>query len=413
MRDLPAQVDVRTVDVRTVDERVVDVAVVGGGPAGLAAALRLARRGISVAVCERATSPRPRAGETVPPQIRLALEELGAWERFAAAGHLPGWATSSSWGGGGVGYSDFLFRPGGPGWHLDRARFEADLEAEAAARGAVVLRGVGVEPEAGPAGGWRLAVRWATGEVGRLYARIAVDASGRRSALARRQGRRRLALDALVGAYAFFRRPPDSRVETGVTLVEAVERGWWYTAALPDEKLVACFFTDADLLRGLELGDEVAWRVEAARARHTAPRLAGAEPLGAPRVLPAASALLDQPAGEGWLAVGDAAASFDPLSSRGILTALTAGIGAADAICGALAGDREALPRYAAGVRLDFARYLDGWGRFYGIERRWPAATFWRRRQGRVTLAQRNWHPPQADRRSSSGSVARPGRRTS
>jgi len=393
MRDLPAQVE---------------VAVVGGGPAGLAAALRLAGRGISVAVCERAAAPRPRAGETVPPQIRLVLEELGAWERFQAAGHLPGWGTSSCWGGEGVGYSDFLFRPGGPGWHLDRARFEADLEAEAVARGAIVLRGVGVEPESGPAGGWRLAVRRATGEVGRLRARLAVDASGRRSAFARRQGSRRLALDALAGVYAFFRRPADCPVETGITLVEAVERGWWYTAALPDQKLVACFFTDADLLRGLDLGEAEAFRAEAARARHTAPRLAGTEPLAAPRVLPADSALLDQPAGEGWLAVGDAAASFDPLSSRGILTALTSGIGAADAIGAALAGDREALPRYAAGVRLDFARYVGGWRHFYAIERRWPEAPFWRRRQGRIALAQ-TWPTPQEDSRSSSISVAHRG----
>ena len=377
MRDLPDEVE---------------VAVVGGGPAGLAAALRLARRGVSVAVCERAAAPRPRAGETVPPQIRPLLEELGAWEGFLVAGHLPGWATSSSWGGEGVGYSDFLFRPGGPGWHLDRARSEADLEAAALAAGAAVVRGVGVEPEAEPAGGWRLTVSRATGEVGRLRARIAVDASGRRSALARRQGVRRLTLDALAGVYAFFRRPPASpsqKLETGVTLVEAVEQGWWYTAALPAERLVACFFTDADLLRESRLGEEEAWRAEAARARHTAPRLAGAVPLGPPRVLPAASELLAEPAGEGWLAVGDAAASFDPLSSRGILSALASGIGAADAAREALAGDREALPRYAAGVQLDFARYLEMRDRTYRVERRWPEAPFWKRRQGRMASAPR------------------------
>ena len=34
---------------------------------------------------------------------------------------------------------------------------------------------------------------------------------------------------------------------SGLTVVEAVEDGWWYTAPLPDGRRVLAFFTDADL----------------------------------------------------------------------------------------------------------------------------------------------------------------------
>ena len=47
-----------------------DIAVVGGGPAGAATALCLARSGWRVAVLlERQSFDRPAAGETLPPEI--------------------------------------------------------------------------------------------------------------------------------------------------------------------------------------------------------------------------------------------------------------------------------------------------------------------------------------------------------
>ncbi|MDB4967272.1 MAG: Monooxygenase, FAD-binding protein, partial [Myxococcales bacterium] len=56
----------------------VDVAIVGGGPAGLAAAIGAARRGLGVVVLEKAGWPRDKAcGEGLMPSGLRALDRLG------------------------------------------------------------------------------------------------------------------------------------------------------------------------------------------------------------------------------------------------------------------------------------------------------------------------------------------------
>jgi 2-polyprenyl-6-methoxyphenol hydroxylase-like FAD-dependent oxidoreductase len=84
--------------------------------------------------------------------------------------------------------------------------------------------------------------------------------------------------------------------------------------------------------------------------------------------------------GAGWLAVGDAACSFDPLSSHGVTWALESGLAAARALDASFRGDRRALDDYADRVEAAFHNYLQARADFYGRERRWPDSPFWRRR---------------------------------
>ncbi|MFL6293040.1 MAG: NAD(P)/FAD-dependent oxidoreductase, partial [Thermoanaerobaculia bacterium] len=84
--------------------------------------------------------------------------------------------------------------------------------------------------------------------------------------------------------------------------------------------------------------------------------------------------------GEAWLAVGDAALSFDPLSSQGISTALYCADKAASALGAVLDGDPGALPAYAALLDQIFSGYLQGHRLAYQAETRWADRPFWRRR---------------------------------
>lgn len=77
---------------------------------------------------------------------------------------------------------------------------------------------------------------------------------------------------------------------------------------------------------------------------------------------------------------GDAALSFDPLSSQGILTALYTGMEAGLTIDAQLSGDKDASLRYGSRLTTIYEAYLRNLTAYYSIEARWSDRTFWKRR---------------------------------
>jgi flavin-dependent dehydrogenase len=355
----------------------VDFAVIGGGPGGCACALALRAHapGLSVVLAEATDYAAPRIGETLPPAAAALLRHLGVWDAFAAAGHRPAYGTTAAWGAAQARDNDFLFQLDGAGWHLDRAAFDALLAAQAEARGVRVLRGTRVTGAARAAEGWTL--RLSTGDAPR--ARLVVDATGSAASFARRHGGARSVVADRLAGFCRFVRPAQAMDPR--TRVEAWEHGWWYTAALPDGLRIAACMTDTDIARRLRLDEEGGWRDALAAAPGTAALLRDAVPHGEPVVRAARSRRLLPAAGEGWIAVGDAVSTFDPLSSQGVLKALRSGIYAAYAAGDLLAkGDDAGMRRYALFAGREFEGYLRSRARYYAQERRWPCAEFWRRR---------------------------------
>jgi flavin-dependent dehydrogenase len=97
--------------------------------------------------------------------------------------------------------------------------------------------------------------------------------------------------------------------------------------------------------------------------------LRGVCPRGPVVVRPAQSGHLAPVAGDDWLAVGDAAAGFDPLSSQGIAKALRSGIFASYWIGDLLTrGDYTGLRRYRSFVRAALASYVAACAKHYRAE---------------------------------------------
>jgi 2-polyprenyl-6-methoxyphenol hydroxylase-like FAD-dependent oxidoreductase len=368
------------------------VVVVGGGPAGAVAALVLARAGHEVTLLHAAV-PAARAGETLPAAAGPLLRDLGLAEALRDQGHLPSAGNLSAWGSRTLSATDAITDPHGPGWQLDRPRFDALLLAAARQSGARVVPGAvlrGVEPLAG---GWRVRLRAGGGprSGGELRCAWLIDATGRGRGVARRCGAAVRRLDRLVAFQAHLPARAGATASGGDTrtLVEAEPDGWWYTSPTPCGGRMVAFLTDRDLARpaGWLSGEGFRRRLEG--TEHVRRAIAAGPPARAsarlstlrPRGGDASSAWLEPAAAPGWTAVGDAALSFDPLSSQGLFHALYTGLAGARAASAALAGDADALPRYAARLGAVRAAYLGHRAAYYALESRWADQPFWRRRK--------------------------------
>lgn len=345
------------------------VVVVGAGVAGCAAAITLARRGVRTLLLETQAQPGFQIGEGLPAAAGPLLRDLGLWPSFEAAGHLPSWGTVSRWGAAEPFIKDSIMDRNGHGWQLDRVRFNEDMRSAAAAAGAVLRICAGVESiTPRPSGGWMLSA----GE-SPIQAAWLIDATGRRSTVARLLGARRQSEDTLVSRFTAFSPGAGSSDRDSRTHIEAVPDGWWYSVLTPSGRRVVAYLTDADLLPE---GDLQTALNETSGITELVSSYAACEW----HTTSAQSARLHPIAGERWIAVGDAALSFDPLSSQGMLTALYTGLRGGEAVVACLTGDSQPMVAFRSRLETIWETYMSNRTAYYHMERRWSDRPFWQRR---------------------------------
>ena len=329
----------------------------------------------SVALVDRRVEPSPRIGESLPPAARRLFADMGLLDSFLREPHEPWYANRAVWGGERVRELDFIHDPDGHGWHLDRVRFEEWLRACAVSRGAELLAPCIVERIE------RHGSRWSVDSSGGMIeASVLIDATGRAAAVARRLGASVETSDRLACGWLYGH--DATGAARGLTYIEATEEGWWYSAPLPGSRRVLAFHTDADL-PAAEAAHSRSALLESASCHRELSALLTAGAFTADEIsgfTAAHSSRLTPCAGDAWLTAGDAALAFDPLSSQGLLNALFTGLAAAEATDRFLGGDETSFTGYAQtirGIEEVYRRHLATW---YGEERRWPEAVFWKRR---------------------------------
>ncbi len=321
-------------------------------------------------------------GESIPPAATPLLHRLGILAEIDAGDHLPCAGTQSVWGGPEPGFNDFLFDPVGKGYHLDRRTFDAQLRSAATEAGADVRGGVTFRVAQVDGDGFELTTASSGGDESTHRFDFVVDATGIRGAFARRLGIARNVLDQLFTVCAVIDTPPETTI-CDHTLLEATEYGWWYAARLPRNRLILSVTTDLETLKADELRNTAAWSTAFARTTLMRSTIGTSLVAGVSDLIvkAAPTMILSAVVGRNWLAVGDAASAYDPISSAGITKALANGIAAADAISAYQEDPQEAhLNNYQRCVFSEFTNHVKLRYRLYAAERRWQRAPFWHRR---------------------------------
>ena len=314
-----------------------DVIIAGGGPAGAAAAIACAQRGLRVRLFERAVSSGHRPGETLHPGVEPLLGQLGLADRFQATVGARHSGILLSWGG------RKRFQPYGTdqdgAWHgfqVSRAAFDQLLLDCAREQGVEVCQPCAVDSvQLGQENG----VRVLTG-AGPFSARIVVDATGRAGWLSRRLGVARSARSPrLTARYGYVAGSCSGRYETPELVGDS--KGWVWTALV---RPGLCHWTCV--------------RVGGSRADPgwVPVDLRGLTPVGPSKGADVTWRMAARPAHPAWFVVGDAACLLDPLSSKGVLRAMVSGIAAGHLIASVLNG------RIAAAAAANvYQHWLSAW----------------------------------------------------
>ncbi|UAB87928.1 tryptophan 7-halogenase [Ruegeria sp. SCSIO 43209] len=296
-----------------------EICVIGGGPAGSAAALRLAQLGRRVCLIERQTFPRQHVGESLPPSIWPILNLLGVDETVSQAGFLRASGSLLHWAG--------AFERRGvagdhPGLLVDRGQFDAVLLRAAQAAGAQVVQPARAYRPVRQQSGWEIPVRTDTGAF-RIQAQILLDAAGRQAGL----GRRFLpASQPLLALYAYWHVPPGFGPQARV---EAGQGHWYWGALLPGGVVNAMVFVDPDACIGLPPADRRDLYLNLlARSTLLAPCLEQRR-IGPVRRADATSQAETTPPTRDLLRVGEASFAVDALSSQGVQLAMGQAVQAA------------------------------------------------------------------------------------
>ncbi|KIM80114.1 hypothetical protein PILCRDRAFT_822629 [Piloderma croceum F 1598] len=230
--------------------------------------------------------------------------------------------------------------PYGSGLHLDRALFDESLRdsvrdgccktnSDCVPSRMIRERFISVEKQDGT---WSVHTEHLDTHTLNCYrSKWVVDATGRKAVLVRKLGAKVLKKDSLLAFYSLFVSSEDDNDHR--TLIEATESGWWYTSQLAHNRRIVVYHTDdndasAKLARKpdgfLDLLHNHTVHISQIILEHNYDLPPEAK---FPHCTAAGSSVLDPICDETehWCAVGDAAMSFDPLSSQGIITALNAG----------------------------------------------------------------------------------------
>jgi flavin-dependent dehydrogenase len=354
--------------------RKTDVVIVGAGIAGLVLSYLLHREGTDHIVLDRqGGAAAPALAETLPPAALPLLKKLGLLELFESTALQKTYGYHSCWGNTAIADHNFFFhRPYQYGLKINKQAIVAALMQQQQAYILPVDHLIAAEPS----GDSILITAEKKQQPFAVQAKLAADATGRRRTLLNRLGIASLAYDELAAFTCHLPRVKHPAIKHSV-YIESFEEGWGIVSALSETMNVCTLFTvkESPVLPLLKQYNN--WQDILAGTQYLQYFLT-ADSNTKVKGAAANSSIAAEISGTGWLALGDAAISFDPLSSHGVTNAVYTAQEAAKAICSYTRRENmQAVTSYSHNISAIFNAYLQTKEQLYRNEKRFPQSSFW------------------------------------
>ncbi|PTX61679.1 flavin-dependent dehydrogenase [Kordia periserrulae] len=347
------------------------VLIIGGGPAGIATALTLHARGIRCCVVEALKTPIRKAGEAIPPNAKPLLKQLGILSLLEHEQHTVYYGNKSCWGTEMLEEKEFLADRLGHGFLLNRLFFEQQLQEVYQQTQQAFYKGYKLKKVVSDEAKVRAIVE-SNSETITLTGDFIIDATGKKASVCRHFQVEKEPLDA---QFAITFNCKTTEKLPRQIIVEATENGWWYVAPYAENEVTMMLFTLKTLLPQKH-HTEAFLQKEFHKTIHLSQILQKIN-INNFKIVPAGTSCLPIPYGTQWLAVGDAAYSYDPISSYGITSALASGFYAGHAVADYVSGKQDAFLGYRYVVENAFSAYMEKLVNHYTIEKRWQQNHYW------------------------------------
>ncbi|MDJ0674642.1 MAG: FAD-dependent monooxygenase [Calothrix sp. MO_167.B42] len=339
-----------------------DVIIVGRGIAGLCLSVLLQRKGIEHFLVVREMQQKVMAlAETLPPSALAMIQQLGLREVFESSALEKTFGYHSLWGSSQIQDINFYFQhPYNYGLKLDKQLLLGKLEGCLDSHRTVQCKDWYWKEE-------DRCIRVNSAEkVFDLRGRVFVDATGRKQALLRKLGIGSTVHDQQIAFSCHLPRIRHPKIKHGV-FTEAFKGGWGIVSSLDQRTNVMTLYAEKGSPQSLKMREFHLWPTLLSSTQILQAFLAAE--VGSSVLVSAANSICsNEIAGSDWLALGDAAIAFDPLSSHGIANAVYTAWQGAEAIEECLGSDSDlALGVYSEKLRKIFGTYLATRQRFYNI----------------------------------------------
>lgn len=346
------------------------IIIVGKGISGLILSILLKRQGVDHLILARPEKTGPPAlGETLPPTTVVLLERLRMRSLFEACAQKTR-GYHSLWGSNHLQHTSFAHqKPFNYGLKLNKGALLKQLEAEVADQICHVDR----VKECHFTGDNVAIDTLIENKSVKFITPLVVDGTGRARAVLKQLEVTIHEFDQTLAFSCLLESPFPADLPHGI-LTETFELGWGIASSLNNRETVVTLYTEKELVAGLDLTHFESWQeilASTSRLRHFLQRA----PQGPIKGYKANSSLAGQMAGGHWLAVGDAAMAFDPLSSHGISNAIFTASLACETI-NRPHQNPEVRALYAQRLTKTFYEYLQYRSYLYSMEKRWPTE-FW------------------------------------